>query len=89
MSTEEAAAQPDAKPRRRKKSPVFVQKWEVMEDLGVLDPRTVDARIARGEIPRPVRRVANNRPIWLRKEWNAWVNRKNASTASDGKGDGH
>lgn len=64
------------RPKARKKSPVFVARWEVMEDLGVLDPSTIDRRVARGEIPPPVRRVSNNRPVWLRSEWKAWLSRR-------------
>jgi predicted DNA-binding transcriptional regulator AlpA len=73
MSTE---AKP---PRRRKKSPVFVARWEVMDDLGVATPETIDRRIARGEIPPPVRRVSNNRPVWLRTEWKQWLGQRNQS----------
>lgn len=68
MSTGEKAPR---KPRRR--SPIFVDRPEVREALGLSDNRALAKYVEQGRIPAPVRWLTPRRPVWNRKEWERWL----------------
>lgn len=60
-------------PGRRRRSPVFVDRAEVKEVLGVTSNATLSKYVRRGECPPPARWLTPTRPVWIRKDWEQWV----------------
>lgn len=72
-STSELAAAVGRTPGRRRRSPVYVDRAEVKECLGLADNRSLDRYVRAGWCPKPARWLTPRRPVWMRKEWEAWL----------------
>lgn len=72
MSTGKGAAtRPE--PGRRRRSPIYVDRSEVKEALGITENRTLAKYVEQGSCPPPARWLTRTRPVWARKEWEAWL----------------
>lgn len=58
---------------RRRRSPVFVDRAEVKDVLGIGENRTLARWVRDGLCPPPDRWLTPLRPVWLRKGFEAWL----------------
>lgn len=66
----------------RKRSPVFVDRSEVKEALGLSTNASLARYVERGWCPKPDRWLTPRRPVWGRREWERWL-RGRAQTSPD------
>lgn len=71
---------------RRRRSPVFVDRPEVRETLGLASNATLARYVERGACPPPDRWLTPTRPVWLRKEWDRWLSRRAPTPIGRGGG---
>ena len=61
------------KSKKRRRSPVFVDRPEVREVLDLGSNATLAAWVERGWCPPPDRWLTPQRPVWYRKEFERWL----------------
>jgi hypothetical protein len=67
----------------RRRSPVFVDRVEVRETLGLASNATLARWVERGWCPSPARWLTPTRPVWARKDWEQWVKTGRQSASGD------